>query len=58
MKRVVIAFLLPCLLWACSTARRMGVVELSVSTAQSAMTDGACPSRDRTQGYLDRIASP
>jgi amidase len=35
----------------------MGVVELSVSTAQSAMTDGACSSRDLTQGYLDRIAS-
>jgi amidase len=57
MKRVVIVFLLPCLLWACSTARRMGVVELSVSAAQSAMTDGACTSRDLTQGYLDRIAS-
>jgi len=57
MKRVVIVFLLPCLLWACSTARRMGVVELSVSAAQSAMTDGACSSRDLTQGYLDRIAS-
>lgn len=57
MKRVVIVFLLPCLLWACSTARRMDVVELSVSTAQSAMTDGACSSRDLTQGYLDRIAS-
>jgi amidase len=57
MKRVVIVFLLPCLLWACSPARRMDVVELSVSTAQSAMTDGACSSRSLTQAYLDRIAS-